>query len=286
MTGTTRPPTCPTRPPPCTGSSRHRPPLHPDAVAVRFGETSLSYAELNAAANQVAHVLRGRGVGAGTVVAVCAERSPELMAGLLGVLKAGGAYLPLDPDYPPDRLAFMLADAFAGNSAPVLLTQRALEPALPATTATTLRLDEPTVWADAPATDPPPFACPDDIAYVIYTSGSTGPPKGVPNTHRGIGNRLHWMQRRFALTRDDVVLQKTPISFDVSVWELFWALRCGARLVLATSRRPQGRGLPARADRPRGRHDHPLRAVDAEHLSRRPPRRRRLRRAAPGDLFG
>ncbi|HEY7485632.1 MAG TPA: amino acid adenylation domain-containing protein [Streptosporangiaceae bacterium] len=206
----------------------------PDAVAVRFEGTSQSYAELNAAANRVAHVLRAHGVGSGTLVAVCAERSPELMAGLLGVLKAGGAYLPLDPDYPPDRLAFMLTDAFADDPAPVLLTQRALEPALPATTATVLRLDDSPTWAEAPVTDPPPVAGPSDIAYVIYTSGSTGRPKGVPNTHRGIGNRLDWMQRRFALTAGDVVVQKTPISFDVSVWELFWPLRCGARLVLAT----------------------------------------------------
>ncbi|MET8910070.1 amino acid adenylation domain-containing protein [Micromonospora sp. NPDC004551] len=201
----------------------------PDAVAVTIEGRSLTYAELNAAANRIAHRLRAAGVGPETLVGVCAERSVELVAGLLGVLKAGGAYLPLDPEYPADRLAFMVTDA----DAPVVLVQEHLRDVLPATAATVLALDDATVWADQPATDPAPTAGPEHLAYVIYTSGSTGRPKGVPNTHRGIVNRLDWMQKTYGLGADDAVLQKTPASFDVSVWEFFWPLRTGARLVLA-----------------------------------------------------
>ncbi|MFC7382430.1 non-ribosomal peptide synthetase/MFS transporter [Sphaerisporangium rhizosphaerae] len=211
----------------------------PDAVAVRFEGRSLSYRELDAAATRVAHTLRGLGVGVGSVVAVCAERSLELLPGLLGVLKAGAAYLPVDPDYPADRVSFMLADAAPA----VLLTQRRIRPTLPDTTARVLDLDDvldPDAWTGA--SGPLPEVRPGDVAYVIYTSGSTGRPKGVPNTHGGIANRLDWMQDRFGLDAGDVVAQKTPLSFDVSVWELFWPLRQGARMVLAT---PGGHKDPA-----------------------------------------
>ncbi|MEU5726628.1 amino acid adenylation domain-containing protein [Micromonospora sp. NPDC047738] len=201
----------------------------PDAVAVTIDGHSLTYAELNAAANRIAHRLRAAGVGPETLVGVCAERSVELVAGLLGVLKAGGAYLPLDPEYPADRLAFMVTDA----DAPVVLIQAHLRDVLPDTAATVLALDDPSAWADQPTTNPKPSAGPEHLAYVIYTSGSTGRPKGVPNTHRGIVNRLDWMQKTYRLGADDAVLQKTPASFDVSVWEFFWPLREGARLVLA-----------------------------------------------------
>ncbi|MEU7763259.1 MULTISPECIES: non-ribosomal peptide synthetase/MFS transporter [Micromonospora] len=201
----------------------------PDAVAVTIDGHSRTYAELNAQANRVAHRLRAAGVGPETLVGVCAERSVELVAGLLGVLKAGGAYLPLDPEYPADRLAFMVGDA----DAPVVLVQSHLRDVLPDTGATVLELDDATVWAGQPETDPTPAAGPENLAYVIYTSGSTGRPKGVPNTHRGIVNRLDWMQKTYGLGADDAVLQKTPASFDVSVWEFFWPLRTGARLVLA-----------------------------------------------------
>jgi amino acid adenylation domain-containing protein len=199
----------------------------PDATAVEFDGRTLTYAELDARANRVAHRLRGLGVGPDTLVAVCAERSTDLVVGLLGVLKSGAAYVPLDPEYPAQRLAFMLADA----DAPVLLTQRHL--AVPAGTATALYLDDEPQWRDQPAGRPGQAAAPDDVAYMIYTSGSTGQPKGVPNTHRGIVNRLDWMQKAYRLGADDVVLQKTPASFDVSVWEFFWPLLTGARLVLA-----------------------------------------------------
>ncbi|GII04686.1 non-ribosomal peptide synthetase [Planobispora takensis] len=233
----------------------------PDAVAVEFEDVRLTYAELDGRANRLAHRLRELGVGPGSRVAVCAERSPELVAGLLGVLKAGGAYVPLDPDYPADRLAFMLSDAGAA----VLLLQQAVGDRLPPTGAqaapgappeaaspgapphgspprdapphgpVTVSLDDP--LTGYPATPPPPAATSSDVAYMIYTSGSTGRPKGVPNTHAGIGNRLDWMQRAYRLSGDDVVLQKTPAGFDVSVWEFFWPLITGARLLLA---RPGG----------------------------------------------
>ncbi|MEU8071059.1 amino acid adenylation domain-containing protein [Micromonospora sp. NPDC049151] len=211
------------------GPIERRAAVTPDAVAVTIDGHSRTYAELNAQANRVAHRLRAAGVGPETLVGVCAERSVELVAGLLGVLKAGGAYLPLDPEYPADRLAFMVGDA----DAPVVLVQSHLRDVLPDTGATVLELDDATVWAGQPETDPAPAAGPENLAYVIYTSGSTGRPKGVPNTHRGIVNRLDWMQKTYGLGADDAVLQKTPASFDVSVWEFFWPLRTGARLVLA-----------------------------------------------------
>jgi amino acid adenylation domain-containing protein len=210
----------------------------PGAVAVEFEDVRLTYAELDTRANRLAHRLRELGVGPGSRVAVCAERSPELVAGLLGVLKAGGAYVPLDPDHPSERLAFMLSDA----GATVLLLQEGLADRLPPTDGdgdggrvVTVPLDD--LPGSLPGTPPPPAATSSDIAYVIYTSGSTGRPKGVPNTHAGIGNRLDWMQRAHGLTPGDVVLQKTSAGFDVSVWEFFWPLVTGARLLLA---RPGG----------------------------------------------
>ncbi|WP_440064953.1 amino acid adenylation domain-containing protein [Streptosporangium sp. OZ121] len=228
----------------------------PHAVAVEFEDERLTYAELETRANRLAHRLRGLGVGPGTLVAVCAERSVELVAALLGVVKAGGAYVPLDPEYPPERLAFMLADA----AVPVLLAQRAVLGVLPGDPlgaardaarevpdlgagpgeappgggVVTVVLDDP---LDGPDTPVEPSATSADAAYMIYTSGSTGRPKGVPNTHGGIRNRLGWMQNVYGLTGDDVVVQKTPAGFDVSVWEFFWPLVTGARLVLA---RPGG----------------------------------------------
>ncbi|MEV2265212.1 non-ribosomal peptide synthetase/MFS transporter [Nonomuraea africana] len=206
----------------------------PDAVAVTFEGESLTYRQLDDRANQIAHRLAG--LGAGGLVAICAERSLDLVAGLLGILKAGAAYVPLDPSYPPDRLTFMLADA----AAPVVLTQTALIPLLASGGATILPLDNPQVWDGLPTT--PPEVEQGEAAYMIYTSGSTGKPKGVPNGHRGIVNRLDWMQKRYRLTADDVVLQKTPAGFDVSVWEFFWPLISGARLVLAA---PDGHRDPA-----------------------------------------
>jgi amino acid adenylation domain-containing protein/non-ribosomal peptide synthase protein (TIGR01720 family) len=211
----------------------------PDVVAVTCEGETLSYGELEARANQLAHYLGRRGVGAETVVGVCAERSLEMVVGLLGILKAGGAYLPLDPGYPAERLAYMLADA----GAPVLLTQASLVDRLPEHDAEIIRLDADwTEIAAEPTTAPASGVDPANLAYVIYTSGSTGRPKGVMNTHRGIVNRILWMQDAYRLSAADRVLQKTPFGFDVSVWEFFWPLSFGARLVVA---RPGGHQDPA-----------------------------------------
>ncbi|AKT37644.1 non-ribosomal peptide synthetase [Chondromyces crocatus] len=208
----------------------------PDAPAVIFEDRMLSYAELDRRSNQLAHHLRALGVGPERLVGVCMERSLELVVALLGVLKAGGAYVPLDPTYPAERLDFMLGDI----QAKVILTQERLlaERALPGTHV--LCLDAAATaaaLATAPTSAPPRVASDDQLAYVIYTSGSTGRPKGAMNTHRGLRNRLLWMQQAYGLTEADAVCQKTPYSFDVSVWEFFWPLMTGARLVVA---RPGG----------------------------------------------
>ncbi|WP_020524170.1 non-ribosomal peptide synthetase/MFS transporter [Catelliglobosispora koreensis] len=203
----------------------------PDAVAVTFEGASVTYAELDALANRIAYRLRQNGVGPETLVGVFAERSVELVAALLGILKAGGAYVPLDPEYPADRIAFMVEDAAAS----VVLTLRRLRDLLPAVDVPVLDLDDAAQWEQGPV--PGSLSGPGNLAYVIYTSGSTGRPKGVPNTHRAVVNRLDWMQRTYQIGVSDAVLQKTPASFDVSVWEFFWPLQTGARLVLA---RPGG----------------------------------------------
>ncbi|WHS56692.1 amino acid adenylation domain-containing protein [Pseudomonas brassicacearum] len=211
----------------------------PDAVAVVSGEAELSYSQLNARANQVAHRLLELGIRPDDRVAICADRSLDMVAGLLGILKAGAAYVPLDPDYPHERLAYMLE-----NSAPrVVLTQRALQASLPATQARTLLLDEAQGFSMQPTDNPQVEGLhAHHLAYVIYTSGSTGLPKGVMNEHGAVVNRLLWMQDEYALSATDAVLQKTPFSFDVSVWEFFWPLFSGARLVMA---RPGGHRDPA-----------------------------------------
>ncbi|MEG9547836.1 amino acid adenylation domain-containing protein [Streptomyces baarnensis] len=206
----------------------------PDAVAVDFGGETLTYAELDRSAVRIARRLAREGVGPGSLVAVSAERSLDLLPGLLGVLRTGAAYTPLDPEYPAERLAFMLAD----SGAEVLLTQRRA-PVPEGCAARVLLLDDPAEWDGdddgEPGGDGVRLVGPaaDDLAYMIYTSGSTGRPKGVPNTHRAIANRLLWMARTYGLTPADAVLQKTPTGFDVSVWELFLPLITGARLVVA-----------------------------------------------------
>ncbi len=209
--------------------------------AVVFEGQSLTYHELNFKANQLAHYLIEQRVQAETLVGICVERSLEMVIGLLGILKAGGAYVPLDPDYPAPRLQFMLED----SQVPVLLTQTHLIERLPLSTATTvvgLDREWATIAAYSGSNPQHRIRCPENLAYVIYTSGSTGRPKGAMNTHRGICNRLLWMQDAYQLTTADNVLQKTPFSFDVSVWEFFWPLMVGARLVVA---KPGGHQEPA-----------------------------------------
>jgi amino acid adenylation domain-containing protein/non-ribosomal peptide synthase protein (TIGR01720 family) len=204
----------------------------PEALAVVFEGQGLSYGELGSRAERLARLLRELGVGPESVVGVCLERSLELVVALLAVLEAGGAYLPLDPVYPEERLAQMMAD----SGAPVVVTEQSLTPRLSAVGARQVCLD--TDWEVLPGRSAGAFRSgPDNAAYVIYTSGSTGRPKGVINVHRAIRNRLLWMQEAYGLRGSDRVLQKTPFSFDVSVWELFWPLITGASMVVA---RPQG----------------------------------------------
>ncbi|RJL21434.1 non-ribosomal peptide synthetase/MFS transporter [Bailinhaonella thermotolerans] len=204
----------------------------PDAPALTFEGETITYAELNARANRIAHGLRRRGVGPETLVGVCAERSFELVAAILGVMKAGGAYVPLDPEYPVDRLAFLVEDARAR----VLLAQRRLTDLLPEG-GEVLPLDDAETWAGEPEDNPGSGVTPDNIAYMIYTSGSTGRPKGVPTPHRAAVNHIDDMQRRHGLGPGDTMLQKTVMSADVSMREFIWPLQTGARMVLA---RPGG----------------------------------------------
>ncbi|HEX2211053.1 MAG TPA: amino acid adenylation domain-containing protein, partial [Longimicrobium sp.] len=211
----------------------------PDAVAVVFEDQVLTYAELDARANQLANHLVHLGVGPEERVGLCLERSLEMVVCILAVLKVGGAYVPVDPGYPAERIAWMLSD----SAVPVLLTQQRLRRGLPGTRARTIAVDAQ--WdeiAAESAENPGIRATPQDLAYVIYTSGSTGRPKGVMNAHGAVVNRLCWMQAEYGLTADDVVLQKTPFGFDVSVWEFFWPLQQGATLVVA---RPDGHRDPA-----------------------------------------
>jgi amino acid adenylation domain-containing protein len=216
----------------------------PEATAVVFEGASISYAELDGLANRLAHYLRSLGVKPDARVAICIERSFEMVVALLAVLKAGGAYVPLDPSYPAERLRYMLED-----SAPVaLLTQTDLaavfteqNPDLPVVDLTA----KSPYWSNQPSTAPDRSGIgltSRNLAYVIYTSGSTGKPKGVMVEHRSLVNRLVWMQNAYQLKPSDAVLQKTPFSFDVSVWEFFWPLMVGTRLVMA---RPEGHKDPA-----------------------------------------
>ncbi|WP_339468641.1 amino acid adenylation domain-containing protein [Pseudomonas capeferrum] len=201
----------------------------PHAPALVFGEQSLSYAELNGQANQLAHKLRELGVGPDVLVGIAMERSLEMVIGLLGIVKAGGAYVPLDPEYPQDRLSYMFAD----SGIALLLTQSHLRDALPIPAGLrSLDLDTEQLGAYSD-TNPNIDVAPLSLAYVIYTSGSTGRPKGADNSHQALVNRLWWMQKAYGLDASDSVLQKTPFSFDVSVWEFFWPLMTGARLVMA-----------------------------------------------------
>ena len=208
----------------------------PDAVAVVFEGAQLSYGELDRRAGALARRLRALGGGPEVRVGLCAERSLDLVVGLLGILKSGSAYVPLDPGYPDARLSILVED----SGASVLLVQAPLRERLwrlAGEPARLVELDE--AWPDWEAEGDPldGGVGPENAAYVIFTSGSTGRPKGAVNTHRAIVNRLLWMQRAYGLTPEDRVLQKTPFSFDVSVWELFWPLLTGARLVVA---RPGG----------------------------------------------
>ncbi len=198
------------------------------AIAVIHEDEQLTYNQLNKRVNQLAHYLSDRGVGPEVLVGICVERSLEMVIGILGILKAGGAYLPIDPDYPRDRIAFMVEDACPA----VILVHKPTR----AVVSGSEKVIDLTAEADSIAQsseENPSFQVHvQNLAYVIYTSGSTGKPKGSGLAHQGVVNRLAWMQKQYPLTDQDRVLQKTPFSFDVSVWEFFWPLMVGAQLVL------------------------------------------------------
>ncbi|MBM2593764.1 amino acid adenylation domain-containing protein, partial [Pseudomonas sp. BIS] len=201
----------------------------PTAPALAFGEERLDYAELNRRANRLAHALIERGVGADRLVGVAMERSIEMVVALMAILKAGGAYVPVDPEYPEERQAYMLED----SGVQLLLSQSHLKLPL-AQGVQRIDLDQADAWLENHAENNPGVELNgENLAYVIYTSGSTGKPKGAGNRHSALSNRLCWMQQAYGLGVGDTVLQKTPFSFDVSVWEFFWPLMSGARLVVA-----------------------------------------------------
>ncbi|MCF4967182.1 non-ribosomal peptide synthetase [Nostoc sp. CMAA1605] len=214
---------------------------HPDAVAVIFEGQTLTYQQLNAKANQLAHYLRTKGVKPEVLVGIFAERSLEMIIGLLGILKAGGAYLPLDPSYPSDRLTHMLTDAAVS----ILLTQQSLLDSLGANPGEVVCLDRDWhIIANHSQHNPINLANSENLAYVIYTSGSTGKPKGVMNVHKAICNNLLRTINAYPLTvgdgyslQSDRILHITPLSFDASVWEIFWSLTSGTTLVVA---KPEG----------------------------------------------
>ena len=198
-----------------------------DAVAVRIGKEELSYRELNLRANQLARRLQEMGVGPEVLVGIFMERSLETLVGLLAVLKAGGAYLPLDPEYPPERISFMIED----SQARVVLTQSGLFHRLPDTTVQTICLDSHAIFSED-SDNLQAFVMPDNLAYVIYTSGSTGRPKGVLVTHRGVTNMIEASIKLFEITSSSRILQAASLSFDASVLEIFIALLGGATLCL------------------------------------------------------
>ncbi|MGJ7530490.1 amino acid adenylation domain-containing protein [Variovorax sp. GB1P17] len=203
--------------------------LQPDAIALLFGDEALSFIELDRRANRLAHRLIALGVRPDTRVGIVMERSVEMVVGLLGILKAGGAYLPLDPEYPVQRLAYMVED----SGIELLLTHGATRGHIAGRAGlTTLDVDSTDVSAE-PDTDPQVALHGENLAYVIYTSGSTGKPKGAAVRHAALHSCMAWMQQTYELTRADTVLHKAPFGFDVSVWEMFWPMTAGARLVVA-----------------------------------------------------
>ncbi|UZG49710.1 non-ribosomal peptide synthetase/type I polyketide synthase [Caldimonas thermodepolymerans] len=207
---------------------------HPAAVALRRGPRSLTYAELEALSNRLAHALRARGISRGQLVGLCLERSPEMLVAQLAILKAGAAYVPLDPAFPAERLAYMAQDAQLA----LLLTQSSLTGLLPWPRERTLLVDADAALLAAQPDSPPPAdelaARPEDAAYVIYTSGSTGRPKGVVVPHRAVVNFLLSMARAPGLSASDRLLAVTTLSFDIAVLELLLPLSVGAQIVLAS----------------------------------------------------
>ncbi|WP_010249962.1 non-ribosomal peptide synthetase [Acetivibrio cellulolyticus] len=196
----------------------------PDRTAVFFGEESVSYSELDRRSNRLAEVLRNKGVTRDSVVAVMLDRSVSMAVSLFGIHKAGGAYMPISPEYPLARIDYMLED----SGAVLLITEEAHRSKI-GEYVNTVFVDDPEVF-NGEAKEIQKINEPNDLAYVIYTSGSTGKPKGAMIEHYSMVNRLNWMQNSFPIGESDVILQKTPFTFDVSVWELFWWAMAGAKV--------------------------------------------------------
>ena len=198
----------------------------PGNIALVYDKTELTYRELNEKANSLARALRKKGVRPDSIVGIMVERSVEMMIGIMGILKAGGAYLPIDPEYPADRIEYMLED----SKADILLTQEHLL-GKAAFSGTVVNLNDSELYEGA-EDNLEKVNSPSDLAYVIYTSGSTGKPKGAMIAHYSLVNRLNWMQNKYPIEEEDVILQKTPITFDVSLWELFWWSMRGSKLCI------------------------------------------------------
>ena len=202
--------------------------MAPDKPAVIFEEETMTYAELNRKSNQLARLLREKGVRQDGIVGLMLERSFDMIIGILAILKAGGAYLPIDSEYPVERVNFMLKD----SKAEILLTQEKLADK-PSFDGSIVKIEdvESHRYED---TNPENINKPDDLAYVIYTSGSTGTPKGVMIEHKGIVNLHQVFRNRLGIGPEDKVVQFSSISFDASVWEIFMALLLGATLAIPT----------------------------------------------------
>ncbi len=202
----------------------------PDSVAVVFEGETISYDELNKRSNQLANYLNRLGVYPETLVGLCVERSIEMVVGILGILKAGGAYIPIDISYPQSRIEFMISN----SNAKILITQKSIAVSLPENISKVVLIDED--WKQISNESSANFDSKvtlDNLAYVIYTSGSTGLPKGAMITHRSLSNHMLWMKEDFGFDSSDSVLQKTPFSFDASVWEFYLPLLTGGRLIIA-----------------------------------------------------
>ncbi|WP_432409136.1 non-ribosomal peptide synthetase [Wukongibacter sp. M2B1] len=207
----------------------------PEEVAIIFGKQNLTYREVNERANRLARVLRKRGIGPDNIVGLIAERSLEMVIGIMGILKAGGAYLPIDPYYPESRIEYLLKDS---NANVVLIQNKWLNKVT--SSANIIDFEDPMIERED-ASNLREASGYKNLAYLIYTSGSTGNPKGVMIEHRALVNRLNWMQRRYPIDSEDIILQKTPYTFDVSVWELIWWSIQGSKVYMLE---PEGEKNP------------------------------------------
>jgi fengycin family lipopeptide synthetase D len=211
--------------------------LTPEKIALVFEEEALSYGTLNRKANQLARTLRKYGAKPNDIIGLVLERSPEMVIGIMGILKAGSAYLPISPEYPAERIQYLLKDS---GAALVLTTGKWKNQFIPGAYEL-IDLEAPEIYR-GDGSNPEPVNTPEDLAYIIYTSGSTGKPKGAMIEHHSVVNRTHWMQQQYPLAAGDVILQKTPYTFDVSVWELFWWSFAGAKVCMLV---PGGEKDPA-----------------------------------------